>query len=92
MLDTTIRTVVLRSAERVITKDRHDQYGEAEDSFALIARYWSAHLGVEVSAFDVAQMMTLLKIARARSNPAHLDNYIDAAGYTALAAEMVVER
>jgi hypothetical protein len=32
-------------------------------------------------------MMVLLKAARAKSNPQHVDNYVDAAGYAACAAE-----
>ena len=34
-------------------------------------------------------MMALLKMARAKSNPYHEDNYVDGAGYMACAAECV---
>lgn len=40
-----------------------------------------------LSAFDVAQMMVLLKIARSvHGDKSHADHYVDAAGYSALAA------
>jgi Domain of unknown function (DUF6378) len=83
------RTEVLKAAEHVITKDRQDQYGNAEDSFATIAGLWSNYLGTRLSEFDVSMMMTLLKVARAKSNPNHTDNLVDIAGYAALAAEML---
>jgi hypothetical protein len=83
------RTAVLEAAAHVITKDRQDAYGNAEDSFALIATLWSGWLDMRITPYDVAMMMSLLKVARARSNPKHLDNLVDLAGYAALAAEMV---
>jgi hypothetical protein len=35
-------------------------------------------------------MMTLFKLARIKSNPAHLDSYIDGCGYLACAGEIAV--
>lgn len=84
------RSDILAAAHHCITQDRQDQYGDAEDSFGLIAAYWSAHLDAHVSAHDVAVMMVLLKLARARANPAHADSYVDAAGYSAIAGEIAV--
>jgi Domain of unknown function (DUF6378) len=83
------RTDVLDEARRVITQDRQDQYGEAEDSFGSIAQMWTAYKGVPFTSFDVSMMMTLLKVARASSNPKHVDNLVDICGYAALASEMV---
>lgn len=83
------RAAVLESAMKVITLDRQDTHGNAEDSFDAIAALWSVWLNVKITAYDVAMMMSLLKVARARSNPMHTDNFIDLAGYAALAAEMV---
>ena len=80
---------MLEAAKHIITKDRQDVYGDSEDSFALIATLWSGWLGQRVTPYDVAMMMSLLKVARARSNPMHTDNLIDLAGYAALAAELV---
>jgi hypothetical protein len=82
------RDEILDTAKAYITVDRANTHGSAEANFGLIAAYWSAHLNKNVTAHDVAVMMTLLKLARAKSNPMHADNAIDAAGYSALAGEI----
>jgi hypothetical protein len=82
------RTDVLLTANDYITQDRAATHGKAEDSFAAIAELWSADLGIDLDALDVARLMVLFKMARAKSNPTHDDNWIDAAGYAALAAEI----
>lgn len=92
---------VLKTAHSVVTTERGGQHGDAENSFAMIGRFWSEYLNnsnnlyqdgdplIRVSAYDVAQMMTLLKIARAvHGDPKNADHYVDAAGYTALAAAL----
>lgn len=86
------RAEVLDTAKEYVTKDRAADHGDMEDNFKTIAIYWSVHLGVEVLPHDVGTMMLLLKAARAKSNPKHADNYIDAAGYAACAAELVAQR
>jgi hypothetical protein len=82
------RKEVLQQAEKCITQDRAATHGDAEDSFALIGNLWGVWLGREITAYDVAMMMTLFKTARAMGNPTHADNHIDLIGYAALAAEM----
>lgn len=82
------RAEILQTALQCITVDRAATHGEAENSFGLIAAYWSAHLDHDVRPHDVAAMMVLFKLARMRGNPAHIDNAIDAAGYAALAGEI----
>ena len=82
------RTEILDAARQAITVDRAATHGEAENTFGLIAAYWSAHLGCEVTAGDVAIMMTLFKCARMKANPGHADNYVDAVGYAAIAGEL----
>lgn len=82
------RSQILDTAKEYVTKDRADTHGDAESNFGLIAAYWSAHLNVSIRAHDVAVMMTLMKLARMRSNPAHVDSAVDAAGYSALAGEI----
>jgi hypothetical protein len=83
-----VRVAVLDTARQAITVDRAATHGDAESSFSLIAAYWSAHLDHPVSAGDVAVMMTLFKLARAKGNPKHQDNWVDAIGYSALGAEI----
>jgi hypothetical protein len=82
------RVEILDTAKEYVTKDRADTHGDAESNFGLIAMYWSAHLDAYVGPEDVAIMMTLLKLARAKANPAHIDSYVDAAGYLALGGEI----
>ena len=40
------------------------------------------------SAYDVAVMMALLKIARISENPQHMDSWVDLAGYAACGGEI----
>ena len=85
------RAEILDTAKEIITKDRAATHGDAERNFGLIAAYWSAHLNRNISPHDVAVMMTLLKLARAKSNPKHVDNWIDGCGYLALGGEAAME-
>lgn len=82
------RTDILMTANEYITKDRAATHGDAEDSFAAIGNLWGEYLKTKVTPADVAIMMVLFKIARFKTNPAHMDNAIDMAGYAALAAEI----
>ena len=82
------RAEILDTAKEYVTKDRAASHGDMENNFARIGALWSAHLGVPVTATDVALMMAMLKIARAGSNPAHMDNWIDLAGYAACGGEL----
>ena len=82
------RRECLKQAMECVLQDRNSQYGEPEDSFGMIAGMWTAYLGVAVDKVDVACMMALLKIARARTNPAHGDSWVDLAGYAACGAEL----
>ena len=82
------RSEILDTAKQAVTVDRAATHGEAERNFDLIAEYWSAHLSVPVSALDVAVMMTLLKLARIKGNPEHVDSYVDSCGYSAIAGEI----
>ena len=79
---------LLDVAKTYITKDRQADHGDAEDNFTRIAQYWSVHLGVPVKAHDVAVMMALLKVARIKQNPNHIDNWVDGAGYFACGGEI----
>lgn len=82
------RETVLETAKEYVTKDRAATHGDAEDNFRRIGELWSAYMDASITAEDVAVMMTLLKIARIRSNAAHEDNWIDACGYMACGGEI----
>ena len=81
------RKECLEAAGIAVLIDRETDYGSPEDTFSDIAELWTSYLHFPVSAKDVAHMMILLKIARAKNNPKE-DNYVDIAGYAACAAEI----
>ena len=82
------RTEILVEANKCVCQDRNAQYGEPEDNFGIIARLWTEYLGREITSHDVGMMMTLFKIGRIKSGGKKDDNYIDACGYLACAAEI----
>lgn len=84
------RADMLQTAAGHVTKDRQADHGNPEDSFAAIARLWEADLGIKITSTDVCRLMILFKMARAKFNPGHDDNWIDAAGYSACASELSV--
>ena len=87
------RKKLFEDVYNMICRDRQDQYGELEDNFKYIANFWNNylsaknHMTLQLSAEDVAIMMSLLKVARMATGVKHYGNYIDAAGYLALAGE-----
>lgn len=83
---------LLDEAKRTITGERQDQYGAPEDSFSRIAAYWTTYLGRPVSALDVAHLMALMKLARAQGQGFKRDNYVDLAGYAAIAADRLAPK
>lgn len=70
-------------------QERKNAYGDASEMHQLIADYWSTYLDKDLSASDVAVMMTLFKIARSSfgDNLATADDLKDAIGYMGFAAE-----
>ena len=81
------RLDTLKAAADCVCGSREEEYGSPEDNFSVIAGLWTAYTGTDVTPKDVAMMMALLKIARAKagSNP---DTYVDLAGYAACGAEI----
>ena len=86
------RSQIINTALHAITQDRAATHGNAEDNFGSIAKGWewwlSARKSGPLTAYDVAMMMVVFKIARCGSNPAHADNSVDLVGYGALAGEI----
>ena len=88
---------VLRTAEEIIFGERAKTYGNVKTSFSTIADFWTAYINkvlidqnpeaefsVVLSGHEVAMMMILMKVSRTTGSY-HIDNYIDIAGYAALA-------
>lgn len=82
------RTEILKKANECVMGDREQDYGSPEDNFDIIAKLWSTYLDFDITAVDVAMMMSLLKVARVKSGRLHEDNFIDLAGYAACAGEI----
>lgn len=79
---------ILENAKSIINGERQGTYGEAEDSFSVIAKMWAAYLDREITTSDVANMMILMKVARNSSGVYKDDNWIDICGYAALGGEI----
>lgn len=82
------RAELLAKAADIVTHDRQATHGRPEESFVRIALLWSAYLDFEIAPHDVTALMALLKLARVRVNPGHVDNWLDLAGYAACGAEL----
>ena len=70
---------------------RQHEYGNKKENHENIANLWSAYLDRNISAHDVAILMLLLKIARAKFGKPSVDTYIDMVGYSAIAGELCDE-
>lgn len=91
---------ILSEAFHTINGERQDQYGKPEDSFRIIASFWNTYLRYKgklkedsagISAVDIAHMMSLFKHARMIGQKFNRDNYVDACGYLAIAADKLLQ-
>lgn len=85
---------ILTTAASLVSGDRDRQHGDKETNFGNICIMWNAYLAIRrepaapLSPADVAEMMSLMKKARKHSGDFNADDYIDDAGYTAIAGEL----
>lgn len=89
-----VRRSCLEDAADLITGDRADSYGSFTAEATRLGRTWGALLGIDdVPPHVVAAMLTALKLVRATNlvGPARLDNWVDAAGYCGLGAQVDVD-
>jgi hypothetical protein len=85
---------VLETALKLLGGDRATDYGSMWENHENIARLWNGYLynkEGDLTAEDVANLMELMKIARRKSGALKRDNYIDGAGYAAVAFECAQE-
>ena len=75
--------IFLNLVQQTIDQRGRD-YGTPAENLKRISTLWSMHLEFEISEYDVAIMMTMLKLAR-NANDHKDDNLLDAAAYLALA-------
>jgi hypothetical protein len=85
------RDELLDVCKETVIRHRVSRHGTPEDNFTRIAALWSAYLGVELQAHDVACLMVLLKVARTSNGPDNADNWIDMAGYAACGCEVATK-
>lgn len=81
------RREILGSAEKNICGGRECDYGKPENNFEEIAKLWSDWKDIKFTAYDVAVMMALMKIARMKSGTKP-DSVVDGVGYLAIAGEL----
>ena len=74
-------------AKTIVAGDRASDYGDANESFARIAKLWSAYTGTPITPWDVAQMMILLKVSRAKTSRKR-DTLVDIVGYAECAGKL----
>lgn len=82
---------ILDEAADIIHGARQQEYGGPAESFGRIANLWGAYLGLELSPHDVALMMILLKVSRAKNGVDHgtgpqRDSLVDIVGYAGCSA------
>ena len=82
-----IEQTITDEAKTIVAGDRASDYGDANESFARIAKLWSAYVGVTINSWDVAQMMILLKVSRAKTSRKR-DTLVDIVGYAECASKL----
>jgi hypothetical protein len=79
----------LEKAAELVGGDRAKTYGDIYQNHKNISMLWNAYLYNidEMSPEDVANLMELMKIGRRKTGVFSADNYVDGAGYAAVALE-----
>ena len=91
-------TDILKKTEKLVSGDRGAKHGDMVATHENIARLWSSYLqnkfklNLNLLPEDVANLMTLLKIARTQGGKFNIDNFVDACGYAAIAGEISNQR
>ena len=86
---------ILEEVDAIINGDRQDEYGNPEDSFEIIASFWTVfmihkyHFEESLDSEDVAIMMSLFKHARMLGQKNKRDNSRDAIGYLTILEERI---
>jgi hypothetical protein len=79
---------IISTAADLVGGNRQATHGDKVQTHQNIADLWSAYLGVKINPLQVALMMVLLKVARTKAGSLNLDDFVDAAGYAGVAAEI----
>lgn len=90
---------LLSQASFIVSGSRQQTHGQKERSFHAIAAMWNTYLEsralsgtapFDITAVDVANMMTLLKITRSIQGTPIREFYVDAAAYSGIAGEIAL--
>lgn len=84
---------MLKHAAELVGGERATDYGDKltnHERIAALWNYWLVQQGkpAEITPYDVAMMMLLLKVARLMNSPGHRDSHVDLAGYAAILEEI----
>ena len=85
------RQNVIRQVEKAVMSDRNQDYAPPEQNFQRIADLWNVYLEgkTEVTPYDTAMLMVLVKVARSMASPHLIDHLVDIAGYAACAGDVM---
>ena len=89
---------ILDKTKKLLSEDREKKHGNKIINHENISRLWSSYLqnkfklNFVILPEDVANLMSLLKIARTQAGSFNLDDHIDSCGYSAIAGEIAFKR
>ena len=90
--DDRVRSQTLREAESLVCGEREEEHGEFWKNAYLTSKMWHGYTGYDIQPEQVPVMLALLKVARSvgarQQESSGKDNFRDACGYLALAAEL----
>lgn len=92
-LKMTYRGDILRKAIDLTEGSRDQQYGPPKNNATVLRDLWISYLKyhnpyINLTIADVAAMMIMVKLSRLSFNTRHEDNWVDAAAYAAIGAEL----
>lgn len=86
---------VAAEAAKLVSGDRNNTHGDKVLNHLIIAALWNGYLqgraltgDTRIGPEDVANMMECLKVARRLHGSYNPDDYVDGAGYAAVAGEI----
>jgi hypothetical protein len=95
---------MLSATTEFVSGQRAEDYGDKYVNHTRIAKLWTMWLNertrtwatesddepanFEITAYDAAMMMLLVKVARLMHSPGHQDSHIDIAGYASISEEI----
>ena len=91
-------TEILENTKKLVSESRHDTHGDKVINHENISRLWTAYLqnkfklNLNLLPEDVANLMSLLKLARSQAGKHNLDDYVDICGYAAISGEIAEAR